>query len=94
MGLDPVKTSAESDAAAGSIPDYFYSAASVIQNDRYRWFMEDLDRVDAELREKRATSASLRLQLAIKRSIDAVGSFVLIVLLAPVFLLTAAAVKG
>jgi exopolysaccharide production protein ExoY len=91
MGLEPIKTSPESEAA--SLPDYFYSAASVIQNDRYRWFMEDLDRIDAELRQRRATSLNYRLQLAIKRLIDIVGSFLLIVLLAPLLLLTSAAVK-
>src|SRR5581483_5330784 len=91
MGLEPMKTSAETEFAS-SIPDYFYSAASVTQSERYSWLMEDLGRVEAELKQKQATLA-FRFQLVIKRLFDIAVSFVLIVLLAPVFLLTAAAVK-
>lgn len=93
MGFEPLKTSADSEVATSALPDYLYSAVSVIESDRYRWFMEDLDRIDTELKQKRDTSLNLRIQLSIKRLIDIVGSFALIILLAPVFLLTAAAVK-
>src|SRR5438270_10032343 len=92
MAFEPMKTSAAENEAVSSIPDYFYSAASVIENDRYRWFMEDMDRIEAELKARHATF-EYHLQAALKRVIDAVGSFILIILLAPVFLLTAAAVK-
>jgi len=74
----------------GALPDYFYSAAAVIESGRHHWFAEDIDRIDAELRQKLVTQ---RLQYAIKRLIDIVGSFILIVLLSPLFLITAIAVK-
>ncbi len=93
MGLEPIKTSLESDATeAAAIPDYFYSAAAVIESDRYRWIMQDLDRVEAELNAKSRT-LSRRVNLALKRLIDIVGSFILIVVLAPFLLATAIAVK-
>jgi exopolysaccharide production protein ExoY len=92
MAIESMKTSAEN-APANSSSEYFYSAASVIQSDRYRWFMQDLDRVETELKYKFEHSTSVRVQLAIKRGIDIVGSFFLIILLAPVFLLTSLAVR-
>jgi exopolysaccharide production protein ExoY len=92
MGLEPIKLSAEAEASAGSVPDYFYSAASVIESDRYRWVMQDLDRFENEIKE-RFQRPSIRIQLALKRLIDIVGSFVLIVLLSPVLLLTTLAVR-
>jgi len=49
MALEPMK-SAESEVSATSVPDYFYSAASVIESDRYRWVMRDLDHVEAQYR--------------------------------------------
>ena len=52
--------------------------------------LEDLDRIETELHSK---IAAHRLNYAIKRTIDVVGSFILIVLLSPVFLITALAVK-
>ena len=91
MGLEPIKTSGDSEAAA-SIPEYFYSAATVIQNEHYRWFVEDLDRIAAELKQKHA-SLGFRVHLMVKRLIDIAVSFTLIVLLAPVFVITAVAVK-
>jgi exopolysaccharide production protein ExoY len=92
MGLEPIKLSAEAEASAGSVPDYFYSAASVIESDRYRWVMQDLDRFEKEIKE-RFQRPFIRIQLALKRLIDIVGSFVLIVLLSPVLLLTTLAVR-
>jgi lipopolysaccharide/colanic/teichoic acid biosynthesis glycosyltransferase len=93
MAIEPMKTSTPAEAAPNSGAEYFYSAASVIESDRYRWFMQDLDRVEAQLKYKFENNLSIRVQLAIKRGIDIVGSFFLIVLLAPVFLLTALAVR-
>jgi lipopolysaccharide/colanic/teichoic acid biosynthesis glycosyltransferase len=92
MATEPIKTSLDSEAVA-SIPDYFYEAASVIESDRYRWVMQDLDRIEVELQEKFAHSNVLHINLAVKRLIDIVGSFFLIVVLAPVLLMTALAVK-
>ena len=93
MAIEPMKASIPGEAAPSSGSEYFYSAASVIESDRYRWFMQDLDRVEAQLKYKFEHNLSIRIQLAIKRGIDIVGSFFLIVLLAPVFLLTALAVR-
>jgi lipopolysaccharide/colanic/teichoic acid biosynthesis glycosyltransferase len=91
MELEPVKSSVES-ADTASLQDYFYSSASVVESERYRWVMQDLDRVEAELVERFARP-SVRFQLAIKRLMDIAGSSVLIALLSPVFLLTALAVR-
>jgi len=91
MALEPMK-SAESEVSTTSVPDYFYSAASVIESDRYRWVMRDLDHVEAQLKERFARPA-IRIQLAVKRLVDIVGSFILIILLSPVLLLTALAVR-
>ena len=90
MATEPLKSTAETESTFSSLPDYFYSAASIIESGRNRWFMEDLDRIEADLHKKMALQ---RVQYAVKRLIDIVGSFVLIVLLSPVFLLTALAVK-
>ena len=90
MATEPLKTSVETDGSFTSLPDYFYSAASIIESGRHRWFMEDLDRIEAELHNK---IAAQRLNYAIKRAIDIIGSFILIVLLSPVFLITAVAVR-
>jgi exopolysaccharide production protein ExoY len=92
MELEPIKSSVESATDTASLPDYFYSAASVIESERYRWVMQDLDRVEAELMERFARP-SIRFQLAVKRLTDVAGSLILIVLLSPVFLLTALAVR-
>jgi exopolysaccharide production protein ExoY len=92
MELEPFKSSVESEADTSSVPDYFYSAASVIESDRYSWVMNDLERVSVEVNE-RFCRLSIRVQLAVKRMIDIVGSFVLIVLLSPVLLATALAVR-
>jgi len=93
MAPEPLKlTSLESEATASSVPDHFYSAAAVIESDRYRWVMHDLDRVEAELRERFA-QPSIRVQLAIKRLVDIVGSLFLIMLLSPLLLLSAIAVR-
>jgi exopolysaccharide production protein ExoY len=92
MGLEPLKSSVESEADTASVPDYFYSAASVIESDRYRWVMNDLDRVEAELNE-RFQRPSVRAHLVMKRMLDVVGSFILIMVLSPVLLATALAVR-
>lgn len=92
MGIEPMKTSIESEATAASVPGYFSSTASVIEGGRYGWFTEDLDRIKAQLDEAMARPG-FRVQLALKRLVDIVGSFVLIVLLSPVFVLTAVAVR-
>jgi lipopolysaccharide/colanic/teichoic acid biosynthesis glycosyltransferase len=92
MGIEPMKTSIENEATAASVPGYFSSAAPVMEGGRYGWFTEDLDRIQAQL-ERAMARPFFRVQLAIKRLMDIVGSFVLIVLLSPVFLLTAAAVR-
>jgi len=92
MGIEPMKTSIESEASADTVPGYFSSTASVIEGGRYGWFTEDLDRIRMQLDQRRARP-SVRFQLAIKRLIDILGSFILIVLLSPVFLLTAIAVR-
>lgn len=92
MGIEPMKTSIESEATAASVPGYFSSAASVIEGGRYGWVTEDLDRIQVQL-EKRIQTPSIRFQLAVKRLIDILGSFFLIVMLSPVFLLTALAVR-
>ena len=91
MALEPMK-SAESEVSATSVPDYFYSAASVIESDRYGWVMRDLDHVEAQIKERFARP-SIRVQLALKRLVDIAGSFILIILLSPVLLLTALAVR-
>jgi exopolysaccharide production protein ExoY len=92
MGIEPMKTSIESEATAAAVPGYFSSAASVIEGGRNGWYTEDLDRIHVEL-EERMQQPALRLQLVLKRLVDIVGSFLLIVLLSPVFLLTAIAVR-
>jgi len=93
MATEPIKTSLDSETVAASIPDYFYEAASVIESDRYRWVMQDLDRIESELQDRFAHDTWLHFHLALKRLLDIVGSFLLIVLLAPVLLITALAVK-
>jgi exopolysaccharide production protein ExoY len=93
MGREQIKTSLEGDATqVAAIPDYFYSAAAVIESERYRWVMQDLDRVESELKAKSRT-VSRRINLALKRLVDILGSFALIVVLAPFLLATAIAVK-
>jgi lipopolysaccharide/colanic/teichoic acid biosynthesis glycosyltransferase len=92
MGLEPLKTSLETEAGPASLPDHFYSAAAVIEGDRYRWCMEDLDPIEAEVN-ARFERLSIRVQLVVKRLMDAVGSFLIIVALSPVLLLTALAVR-
>src|SRR5690349_6922681 len=93
MGLEPLKTSLDTEArTANSVPDYFYSAASVIEGDRYRWCMEDLDPIEAEVN-ARFQQPWIQFQLALKRVMDIIGSFLLIVFLAPILLLTALAVR-
>jgi lipopolysaccharide/colanic/teichoic acid biosynthesis glycosyltransferase len=54
--------------------------------------MHDLDRVEAEVRQRLALP-SIRIQLATKRLVDIAGSVVLIVLLSPLLLLSALAVR-
>jgi len=93
MAIEPMKSSPPGDVATATGAEYFYTTAAVIESDRYRWFMQDLDRVDAQLRHKFENDAWVRMQLAIKRLIDIVGSFILIVVLAPVFLVTSLAVR-
>jgi exopolysaccharide production protein ExoY len=90
MATEPLKAVSNYD---GEVPEYFYSAATVIENERYRWFMQDLDRISAELDHRFETDGWFRAQLVMKRAVDMAGSFTLIVLLAPVFLVTAIAVK-
>jgi len=92
MALEPVNTSAESEAEVVSVSDHFYAAASVIESDRYRWVMQDLDRVEGDV-QTRFSRPALRVQLALKRLIDIVGSFALIVLLSPVLIVTALLIR-
>jgi lipopolysaccharide/colanic/teichoic acid biosynthesis glycosyltransferase len=93
MATEPMKASIPADVAAGTGSEYFSSTATVIESDRYRWFMQDLDRVEAQLRHKFEHNPWVRVQLAIKRLIDIVGSFLLIVLLSPVLIVTSLAVR-
>ena len=58
---------------AAAIPDYFYSAAAVIESDRYRWIMQDLDRVEMELKAKSLTF-SRRLNLDFSQAITCIDS--------------------
>ena len=92
MDFEPAKSSAVSEADTASLPDYFYSAAAVIESERYRWVMQDLDRVEAELIE-RFERPSIRFHLFLKRLMDIVGSSIMLILLSPVFLATALAVR-
>jgi len=87
-----MKAQLDGDAEVASVSEHFYAAASVIESDRYRWVMQDLDRVEAEVRE-RFERPSIRLQLALKRLFDIVGSFFLIVALSPVLLATTLAIR-
>lgn len=92
MGIEPMKTSIESEASAASVPGYFSSAAPVIEGGRYGWFTEDLNRIHAELEAKMA-QPWFQFQLAIKRLIDIAGSALLLLLFSPVFVFTALAVR-
>jgi len=92
MTLEPMKASLESEPEVASVSEHFSAAASVIESDRYRWVMRDLDRVEAEVR-TRFAQPSIQLQLALKRLFDIVGSFCLIVVLSPVLLATTLAIK-
>lgn len=92
MAFEPMKAQVERESEVASVSEHFYAAATVIESDRYRWVMQDLDRVEAEVR-ARFERTSIRLQLALKRLFDIVGSLFLIIALSPVLLATTLAIK-
>jgi hypothetical protein len=55
MGLKPIKSLAVNETYTASVPDSFYSAASITESERYRWVLQELGRVEAELIKKFST---------------------------------------
>lgn len=92
MGLDLLRLTVEPEARPVAVPDDVHSAAAIIESARYRWCVDNIGPIEAEVLE-RFSRPWVRFQLALKRLVDIAGSFVLIVLLSPVLLLTAIAIK-
>jgi lipopolysaccharide/colanic/teichoic acid biosynthesis glycosyltransferase len=91
MASEPMKA-VELETENSAIAEHFTAATQVIESDRYRSIMQDMDRVEEAVAAHFA-KPSVQFQLALKRLIDIVGSFFLIMALAPVLILTAIAVK-
>ena len=82
MGLDLLRLTLETEDSPVAVPDDVYSAASIIESARYRWCVDNIGPMEAEVIE-RFSRPWVRFQLGLKRLFDIVGSFVLIVLLSP-----------
>jgi exopolysaccharide production protein ExoY len=92
MGLEPIKSLTVNETNTASVPDSFYSAASITESERYRWVIQELGGVEAELIKKFSTPF-VRFQMVVKRLMDIVGSSILILIFSPILIITALGVR-